>query len=158
MFPIKAETNIEEDDEHEEKEDKEEAQPELEDDKLITAEVEEVGTSHSKGVTFLKEIPKTSYLISAGLDGKVLVWNGFEGKIIGQYISESDITCGDISPDGKILVLGTTQSCIKVFDITERLAPRLLQIRRIFKKDKEITQVAFSPDGSLIAVTGHSKR
>ena len=156
LFPVKAESTLEDEEEQEEAGDKDDDENQ-EEEKIVFAEVQDITTSHSAGVTFLKEIPNSTYLISAGLDGKVQIWDGFESRLLGNFVSDSDLTCGDLSPDTKLLVVGTTASCLKFLDMTNRARPKLIDMRRIYENDINITQVSFSPDGKLIAACGHSK-
>ncbi len=71
--------------------------------------IQDVGFSHSKAITFIKELPNSSLIISGGMDGKVIIRNGYDGTYLTEYVSESDLSCGDINPSGSLLVVGTTK-------------------------------------------------
>lgn len=92
------------------------------------------------------------------MDGRICIWEGFTGKLVSFCISNSDLNCGDICPEGKILAVGTTKSVVQFFDITNRTQLRLVGVRRLYKKDKPIQEVRYSPDGKIIAVSSNSKR
>lgn len=92
------------------------------------------------------------------MDGKIIVWNGYDGSYINEYVSESDLTCGDINSTGSLLVVGSTKGAVKLFDITNRSLIRLVHYKKISKKEKPITEVKFSPDGNLICVSTGSKK
>jgi len=158
-FPFKAEVNADEDEEFGEEQAEKNAEEEEEDEqKEIDVNIENVGFSHSKAVTFIKELPNSSLIVSGGMDGKIIVWNGYDGSYINEYVSESDLTCGDINPAGSLLVVGSTKGAVKLFDITNRSLIRLVHYKKISKKEKPITEVKFSLDGSLICVGTGSKK
>ena len=78
-FPFKAEVNADEDEEFGEEGDKAAEEGEDEEQKEIDVNIQDVGFSHSKAVTFIRELPNSSLIVSGGLDGKIIIWNGYEG-------------------------------------------------------------------------------
>lgn len=78
-FPFKAEVNVDEDEEFGEEGEKGQEENEDEEQKEIDVNIQDVGFSHSKAVTFIRELSNSSLIISGGMDGKIIIWNGYEG-------------------------------------------------------------------------------
>jgi len=85
--------------------------------------------------------------LSAGLarNGAVYVWR-LPGELVSTRPAEGGISALACSPDGKWLALGKRDGSVVVADITGK-AVRTLAVTRL-----RISDLAFSPDGSLLAV------
>jgi len=89
-------------------------------------------------------------LVSAGVDGSILLWDVATGKTIGQPLTgHTDLVSSlAFSPDGSLLASGSGDGNIVLWDAaTRRPAARLLT-----EHQGSINTIAFSPDGKLLAV------
>ena len=91
--------------------------------------------------------PEGSLLATAGV-GAVEIWDVVSGNCL--YILEEEEHKGrvksvDFSPDGQLLVSGSTDKTIKIWDLRKRQL-----IRNLIGHDASVVSVAFSPDGEKI--------
>jgi WD40 repeat protein len=86
-------------------------------------------------------------IVTASSDeGDSVVWNGHTGKVLHHFLKTSDHGVGTVavSPDGRLLAAGSNQ--LRFYDAIsgeEKL--------RITELGAWVHQLAFSPDGSILA-------
>jgi chromosome segregation ATPase len=82
-----------------------------------------------------------------GKSGNVVGWNIESGRRVLNVAAEQDsILTADISADQSLVAIGGTTKLIKVFDLATNEV-----LYKIKKHSEWVTQVAFSPDGILLA-------
>jgi WD40 repeat protein len=106
-------------------------------------------SAHRKGVTSIRFSPDGKLLASGGHDAIARFWDFADGKLVGMTIGGSfAIPSIDFSPDGKTLAV-VNGPVIRLREVgTERIIGT-------FRSDAPLYDVAFSPDGNLIAASAN---
>jgi|GEM_PF-1021325 len=93
-----------------------------------------------------------SVLFTSIASGNILAWDLKDGRLIAEMKGQvGKINRMDVSPDGRYLASGGSQGVLNLWDISTGKLSRALQERG---NDKFIYDLAFSPDGSRIAMVG----
>ncbi len=72
---------------------------------------------HSKGVFDLLHIPKEQVVLSAGGDGKLILWDANDFKVLlSLEVSAMKLRCLHLSQDGNTVWTGSSDGFIRVFD------------------------------------------
>jgi WD40 repeat protein/serine/threonine protein kinase/tetratricopeptide (TPR) repeat protein len=107
-------------------------------------------TAHQKRVIFVQFTPDGKTLISAGHDGKVLIWDWptqqLQLSIGGE--SREQVTAAALSPDGKRLVTGDSGGHVKMWNVAEGR-----ELGTFAGHNAQILDVALSTDGKHVAAS-----
>jgi RNA polymerase sigma factor (sigma-70 family) len=115
-----------------------------------TATGKEEGAARAPGhegwVYDLCFLPEGKTLISAGSDGRIIVWDAGSGREVRRMEGhQSLVWCLAISPDGKTLASGSDDQTVRLWDLATGK-----EVRQ-FKSAGAVKSVAFSPDGARLA-------
>jgi WD40 repeat protein len=102
--------------------------------------------SHGSDVEDVAFTPDSTAVATAGLDGKVILWNTADGSKKFEIKNAAPVLAVDISPDGKTLVAGLEgRAATQVWDLTNQtLLSELQQIGNV-------TEMDFSGKGKWLA-------
>lgn len=106
----------------------------------IVEEAECIG--HTGEVTGLFVDTTMSILVSSGLDGKLIFWDFNSHKILGVADNSSPILKMEGFRDGNFVAVVSQDRLVRVYDMTSQKL-----CRRFDGHSREVTDVAFSPDG-----------
>jgi serine/threonine protein kinase/WD40 repeat protein len=87
------------------------------------------------------------WLASSGADGRVRLWNVDGGTE--RVVSGAGIVAGDVSPDGRQLLLATDEGSLRVWDVTARQSSRVL-----VSGAREIRTCDWSGNGRYVSALG----
>jgi serine/threonine-protein kinase len=92
--------------------------------------------------------PDGRWLLSAGFDAKVLLWDLKESKVVRLLTHPADyaITCAAFSPDSKHIATAGHEGAVRLFDVDGKAEP----IATFKEHRKKILAIAFSPDGKYV--------
>lgn len=107
--------------------------------------------SHSKSVQSILYSKDGQFLISGSLDKTVKVWDLKTGKLSREWSEEFGVERVTLSPDGETLAVSVTGGQIKL-----RNWKNGKLIRSIGKYTTSVSDLAFSPDGKMLAFSPHS--
>jgi WD40 repeat protein len=141
--------------------------------KQLELEVKKVGPFHTAEIVYLKEMKILDILVSVSRDGMVFIWNLVESKlafslyinltlnllenVITSYHYHSETNKAQISNDDKLLVLGSSQGCVRIIDITDLANFQVRKIYRFFKT-KEISSICINSEKSLISCSSQRSK
>ena len=107
---------------------------------------------HQGAVTSVKFSPNQELLASAGVDGKVIIWN-LEGKKIIEWQTEQEsINSLIFYPDSKYLATAGSNGTVKIWSLLEKDLGKKLYVLKISKT--EVNSISFSADGNYLATAG----
>ena len=93
--------------------------------------------------------PDDTILATATDDGKIVIWSIPSGSVLTYLFPGTDLTRVVFSPDGSRLVASEADGSVTLWDV------KTWQIERQFiASAASVNDVAFSPDGSLLATAG----
>ena len=100
-------------------------------------------TGHTSGVSAMLFTSDRRQLVSAGMDGQVIVWNVETGKEIRRMTHEGGIYEAALSPDGKrLLTAGWEDRTVRLWELATGK-----ERRRLDGHAGRVLGVAFAPDG-----------
>lgn len=102
--------------------------------------------THESGVRCI-DIDPTGKVISGGFDKTVKMWNYQTGVMMGKFPAlTTEISSLAISPDGQMVVAGTTNGSLTIFNANTFVAYKSITDKRAYA-----TSIIFSPDGKYFA-------
>lgn len=110
-----------------------------------------VQTGHSSTITDMCYSHDDNYIITAGQDNKIVVWDVLTSK---QYASllghTNEVTGISLHPDGDMLVSVSLDSTIRIWNIQTE------ECEKIIRMESRLGDVAFHPTGKEFVVVGES--
>jgi WD40 repeat protein len=104
---------------------------------------------HTNYVTYVTFAPDGRWAASADRAGTVHVWDAQTGQEIRTIRGHTgQVHCVAFSPDGRRLATGSTDRTVRIWDVTVQ------QEAQILRDTVGARQLAFSPDGKLLAAAG----
>jgi WD40 repeat protein len=98
---------------------------------------------HDGGVSAVFFTPNGRELVSAGMDGKIIVWDVESGKEIRRMTHDGGVYGAALSPDGKrLLTAGWNDQMVRLWVLASGK-----ELRRLDGHPGRVLGVAFSPDG-----------
>ena len=109
-------------------------------------------TSFTGAVTQAQFSPNGALLASAHYDGRINLWDVATGTLIRRFQTESVVDCLAFSPDGSLLVTGSSfeDSLVRIWQVDTGALLRLLE-----GHTSGVSHILFSPYGDLIASGSH---
>jgi WD40 repeat protein len=101
---------------------------------------------------FLAFTPDSRHLVSSGWDGTVRFWEPATGREERQFAAEGGLMAGSLSPDGRTLA-GAGSRTIPLYDPATGK-----EVKRLVGHKVYTSNVAFTPDGKLLASIGQADR
>ncbi|MEG4404296.1 AAA-like domain-containing protein [Microcoleus sp. MON2_D5] len=104
--------------------------------------------AHKGAVTSVAFSPKRHILATAGIDGRVRMWN-FSGQKIAEWKAlQQSVNMVTFSPNGNFLATAGRDSSVKIWNLSGKNISTLKGIQG------SVTSISFSPDGKLLAAAG----
>lgn len=109
------------------------------------------GMTHTEWVMQVLFTPDGKQIVSAGLDGRIRLWNSADGKIEMELVAENPapLLALAISPNGKLIATGDTRGRVHLWNKISKQSLHVLQVSK-----KQVNSVAFSPDGQYVVSGG----
>ncbi|MBD1813798.1 AAA-like domain-containing protein [Microcoleus vaginatus DQ-U2] len=105
-------------------------------------------SAHKGAVTSVTFSPKRHILATAGIDGRVRMWN-FSGQKIAEWKAlQQSVNMVNFSPNGNFLATAGRDSTVKIWNLSGKNISTLKGIQG------SVTSISFSPDGKLLAAAG----
>ncbi|GAB4159503.1 MAG: hypothetical protein Tsb009_36810 [Planctomycetaceae bacterium] len=109
--------------------------------------------AHADGVSALDFSRDGKFIASAGFDRNIRLWDAKTGKkLFSRWLRTSSGRCISFSPKANILVVGTSDGRLLLWDFDRRRSGELNGHRAI------VSDVSFSPSGKLIASVGYDRQ
>src|SRR5882724_3769972 len=110
--------------------------------------------AHTGPVTAVLVTPDGKQIISAGRDGRLVIWDVASKTAVVELLGKGDqLRSAVITGDGKFVAAGSEKGIVNVFDLENRKP-----IRQINAGNDSILAVAFDSKGSLLISGGKDKQ
>ncbi len=120
-------------------------------------------SGHRESIISVDYHPSEDWIVSGGIDGRVVFWDVASGEIIDKLEFDQSVCCIRVHPDGSNVAVGFTKGDVTILNVITNqesgevtTAPTDL----VFSTDKQVLNaIQFTPDGqSLLAACGaHSQ-
>ncbi len=107
---------------------------------------------HQGAVTSVKFSPNQKFLASAGVDGKIIIWNLSGKKITEWQTEQKSVNSLIFHPDGKYLATAGSNGTVKIWSLLEKTLGKKLYVLEI--SQTEVNSISFSADGKYLATAG----
>lgn len=121
--------------------------------KILTQPFIELGRFHTNRVLGIKELGDTTQLITVSEDHYMSIWEATSQQMISSVYSPGHPCALDVSIDGCCSFIGTAWGALRVYDLTERQTPRLVNQVRFFEEVVPIDIVQASKCGNYLMVS-----
>ncbi|MEG4801700.1 AAA-like domain-containing protein [Microcoleus sp. ARI1-B5] len=104
--------------------------------------------AHAGAVTSVSFSPHRQILATAGIDGRVRIWN-FSGQKVAEWkAGQQSVNMVNFSPDGNFLATAGRDSTVKFWNLSGKNISQLKGIQG------SVTSISFSPEAKLLAAAG----
>ncbi len=107
---------------------------------------------HQGAVTSVKFSPNQEFLASAGVDGKVIIWNLSGKKITEWQTEQKSVNSIIFHPADKYLATAGSNGTVKIWSLLEKSLGEKLYVLEI--SQTEVNSISFSADGKYLATAG----
>lgn len=108
---------------------------------------------HLDSVTDVAFSPDSSLIASSSADGTVRLWRANDGSLLFTLEGHTDsVKSVSFSPNGTLLVSGSDDRTARIWRVSDGSLVRVLDTSLVGRAVK----VQYSPDGSLLAIGGHT--
>jgi WD40 repeat protein len=145
VLPVEAE-KIDEDEEEEENQGEKEK-------KTIVTPFVELGRFHTDKISGIKPLGLSTQLVTISDDNTMAVWEGTTGTQISRVFQQNRPVSLGTSLDGKVAFVGSESGVVRVYDVSNRSMPRMLQLFRFWEENVPVTNIRASHDGKYVIVT-----
>lgn len=106
---------------------------------------------HSKYITASDWHPSGEFVVTAGFDNSIILWNSNSGKQVRLFNRHTNkVWSVEFSPDGKQILSASADETVKLFDV---LSGKLVHSWEAPKD--EVRQAYFSPNGQYVMMIGN---
>lgn len=120
---------------------------------LTQEEIFEIKNVHNDAILTIDISADNSYLISAGKDSVIILWDIKNKKMVSKFdYHKGIVTSIKFSPDRRYILSGSTDQNVILYDLFLNEIAFILD-----SHTNQITSVAFSPDGKIIASASADK-
>jgi hypothetical protein len=108
--------------------------------------------AHRAGITGMVFTPDGKHLVTSAWDCQVIVWDVNAAQELRRFEGHDEAVSGlALSADGKLLATGSLDCQVRVFDFATGKELRRITVKKRDPRE-EVVSVAFSPDGTHVAV------
>lgn len=100
--------------------------------KIMTNEFVELGRFHTQKITGIKELGETTQLVTISTDHYMTIWESTTQSPLAAVYQPSHPTSVDVSSDGLAVFIGTSLGAFRIYDVSNRKEPRLVQQMKFF--------------------------
>lgn len=126
--------------------------------KIIDHPFVELGRFHTKKLTGIRELGETTQLVTISEDHYMTVWEATTQSPLASVYQPSHPTSLAAAHDGTAAFLGTARGAFRIYDLTDRTTPKLVQQIKFFEDGTSIDHIQASADGTLLFVGSKSKQ
>ncbi len=115
---------------------------------------------HSRSVKVCFYSPDGEWILSAGSDGSIRIWDAWTGSLLSGGDQEEKIVfhaASALSPDGREVASALEDSKLTVWQIESCGEVRLVEVRKLAIHDKVITGCFYSGDGRRLVSAGEDE-
>jgi WD40 repeat protein len=107
------------------------------------------GAGHQDAITALVLAPGGKLVASHGADDTVRLWEPATGRELHQFTAPPGTVCVALAPDGRSAALGNADTSIRIHATADGK-----ELHRIKGHPQGVAQLAFTPDGKILASGG----
>ena len=99
----------------------------------------QLGRYNTAKITGLKELGGSTQIITTSEDHYMTIWEATTGELLSSVYQPSFPTTIDTNQDGTVVFLGTVGGVFRIYDVTNRQKPKLVQQIKFFEKSSSIS-------------------
>ena len=92
-------------------------------------------------------------MVSISADMTVAIWEVTTSQQLSVIYMPVEPISLDVSKSGSVMFIGTAAGTFRIYDITDRENPRLIQQLKFYEDEKPVSQILSSDDGKLVLIS-----
>jgi len=115
--------------------------------------LQELGRFHTGAILAIRPLGDSTQFATISADHTVSVWEATTHTVLSHITMPVMPASLDVSQNGTVMFVGTEAGTFRIYDISDRSAPRILKQMKFFEEKLPISNIQCSLDGKLVLIS-----